>query len=362
MATKKSAVRGALTPSIATAEPGPEDEVAAMPYAQALSRLSPLQSMLAGLAHRNHNQHRRSAWWRHLGILRRNCARLAEDLASAVMAARKSATKAAKVAKAKGKKRRREELVSGISGTGTGGKDDDIAAQDVEAAVKTDENVTRHATWVRDVLVPKCYLAFSQLTADPQFAPLGLVLLGALAQLQTACDIAAPRPAPILPSPSAGDIPRKAESQSLNTKDAPTATATSLVLEPGPKMDESAIPPGGKKDDETERSGGKAISRADVERATAQQQKGKDTVKATKTERDSPSVTPTDRAVAAARPSSKRQVSSGADEVVPRPIKKTKTVAATRDGDKSKDADKEKKKKKKVKNGDEFDDLFKGLF
>ncbi|KAI1281260.1 hypothetical protein F5Y07DRAFT_354143 [Xylaria sp. FL0933] len=370
MATKKSAVRGALTPSIATAEMGPEDEIAATPYAQALSRLSPLQSMLAGLAHRNHNQHRRSAWWRHLGMLRRNCARLAEDLVSAVEAARKSAARATKLAKAKGKKRRRVELVSGNKDNGTGGKDDDVAAQGDGTPVKTDENVTRHATWMRDVLVPNCYLAFSQLTADPQFAPLGLVLLGALAQIQAACDIAAPRPAPILLSPFVGDIPAGAESQSLNNKNAPTATATppvaehtaaSLVPEPGPKTNESAIPPGGKKDGDTERSGGKAISRADVERAMAQQRNDKEAVKAAKTERDSPTVMPTDLAMTAARPPSKRQVSGGADEAVSRPIKKTKTVVATRDGDKSRGADKE-KKKKKVKKGDEFDDLFKGLF
>ncbi|KAI0808475.1 hypothetical protein GGR55DRAFT_193027 [Xylaria sp. FL0064] len=371
MATKKSAVRGALTPNTAVAETGSEDEIAATPYAQALSRLTLLQPMLAGLAHRNHNQHRRAAWWRYFDMLRRNCARLVEDLVSAVETARKSAAQAAKVAKAKGKKRRREELVSGNSGTGTGGKDNDIASQGVGTLMKTDENVTRHATWLRDVLVPKCYLAFSQLTADPQFAPLGVVLLGALAQIQAACDIAAPRPAPTLPSPSTGNIPATAKTQSLNTKTAPTPistpqvaghTAASLAPEPGPKTNESAIARGAKPDSETERSGGKAISRADVERATAQQKKGTGTVKAAKTERDSPIVTPVDRAVTAARPSSKRQVSSGADEALPRPIKKTKTVAAIRGGEKSKDDDKEKKKKKKAKKGDEFDDLFKDLF
>ncbi|KAI0429172.1 hypothetical protein F5Y09DRAFT_264581 [Xylaria sp. FL1042] len=379
MATKKSAVRGALTPNIPVAEANPEDEVATTPYAQALSRLSPLGPVLAGFAHRNHNQHRRAPWWRHFGLLRRNWARLIDDLISAIAAARKSAAKAAKAAKAQGKKRRREELVAGDMGTAKGKKDEDVASQDVGVAMKTDENVTTYATWVRDVLVPKCYLAFSQLTADPQFAPLGVVLLGVLAQIQAACDIAAPRLAPILPSPSARDIPAITESRPSNIENVTMATPTVvgntavlLVPELGPKTNERATAPGGKKDDRTERSGGKAISRADVERATAQHKRGKGNVKA-KTERDSPRTTPSDRAkssappeasaVTAARPSSKRQGSSRASEEIPRPAKKTKTVAAPREGEKSANDDKDKKKKKKkAKKGDEFDDLFKGLF
>ena len=166
MAMKKSAARGILPPTAnatklssstkdttATAE-AISDEKEATPYSQALSRLEPLLPILQGIAHRNHNQHHRAAWWRHFGLLRRNCARLVEVLVEAVAAAQKNAARAAKASKAKSKKRRREELASG--GVGTGAREN----QDANAQPGTvmDENVPERATRIRDVLVPKCYL------------------------------------------------------------------------------------------------------------------------------------------------------------------------------------------------------------
>ncbi|KAI0971128.1 hypothetical protein F4678DRAFT_433807 [Xylaria arbuscula] len=374
MATKKSAVRGVLpakTPVVAETDPKEKDEEDATPYAQALSRLEPLQPVLTGLAHRNRNQHRRVAWWRHFGMLRRNCARLVEDLIAAVAAARKSAVRAAKTAKAEGKKRRREELVTGVRTSG-----DDVAARGAGAVVEINGNVERHATWVRDVLAPKCYLAFSQLTADPQFASLGVVLLGVLGQIQAACDIAAPiQPSP---SPSAQDISAAAEYRSSNIENVtPTITTPKAgsadaisSSEPVPVRNESEVALAGKN---AEIGGGKAISRADVERASAQQRKK---AKDAKTEKDRDSkiaVAPSDRAKSSAPaemsaattslPSSKRQVSGRGEGEVSRPTKKTKTATVTRDENKSASEDKDKKKKKKKgKKGDEFDDLFKGLF
>ncbi|KAI1429336.1 hypothetical protein F5Y12DRAFT_481836 [Xylaria sp. FL1777] len=394
MATKKSAVRGALTTNNAATvakEPEAKVEEAATPYAQALSRITPLQPILAGLAHRNRNQHRRAAWWRHFGMLRRNCARLADELVSADAAARKDAARAAKTARAESKKeskkRRREELASGALRTVKSERedDDDVAARGVVAG-ETEGNV-RHAAWIRDVLVPKCYLAFSQLTADPQFAPLGIVLLGALAQIKAACDIAAPRPAaPVLSSPSARDVPEAAAEsrpsavESVTTIPKTGNTATLPTLEPGPKANERESTPGTKKDGrDDEGGGGKTISRADVERATAQRKKGKEAGKV-KVERDKKTATSSDRAkpgaspeasgATASLPSSKRQVSSAREgeggEEIARPAKKTKTAAVTRAREKGtnddKDKDKKTTKKKKTKKGDEFDDLFKGLF
>ncbi|KAI1312158.1 hypothetical protein F5Y03DRAFT_341545 [Xylaria venustula] len=375
MATKKSVVRGvgvlpAKNSAIAKTDPKDQEQEDATPYTQALSRLEPLQPVLAGLAHRNHNQHRRAAWWRHFGMMRRNCARLVEDLVAAVAAARKSATRAAKAAKAEGKKRRREELVTGMK-TGVKDSADDVGARGV---VETDENVERHATWVRDVLVPKCYLAFSQLTADPQFAPLGVVLLGVLAQIQAACDIAAP----VQPSSSAPDIPAAAaaaaESRPSHIEDVTPIIATPKAgsadalsaSKPMPIINKSEAALAG---ENAEIGGGKTISRADVERASAQPKKAKES----KTEKDRDSkiaAAPSERAKSGAPAeisattasllSSKRQASGGGDGGVSRPTKKTKTVTVTRDADKSISGDKKKKSKKGK--GDEFDDLFKGLF
>ncbi|KAI1335475.1 hypothetical protein F5Y15DRAFT_397447 [Xylariaceae sp. FL0016] len=138
------------TPSAAGAPSG------ASPYQSALDRLAPLQPVLHGLNHRNKNQHRRASWWRAFGLLRRNVDRLVDDLDAAVV---------------KKRKRRQEGGPNGSKAAAEGGP----TALDSRAA------------WTRDVLVGRCYLAFSQLIADSQFAPLGVVLLGALAQTRAAC-------------------------------------------------------------------------------------------------------------------------------------------------------------------------------
>ncbi|KAI0481676.1 hypothetical protein F4859DRAFT_475561 [Xylaria cf. heliscus] len=366
MATQKSAVRGAHTTttqtpstnaSISIAEAETPEVVA--PYAQALSRLEPLQPVLAGLAHRNHNQHCRAAWWRCFGMLRRNCARLVENLVVAAAAARKNAARAAKASKAKSKKRRREELASGGPVTGAGGNDDALSVQGSGPEMET---VAGHATWVHDVLAPKCYLAFSQLTADNQFAPLGVVLLGILAQIKAACDCVAPRPAAsLLSSPSAHEIQVAAEN-------------LTVVPEAGSTVGETQLVPEEKQESRREATGGgKAISREDVERAVEQRKKGKEAGKA-KAKRDAQSVTVSDD-IKAGIPmkgttsisSDKRQMLSAqvnnGDEGA-RVAKKMKTAPVIKEKARgeSNDVDKTKKKKKKAKKGDEFDDLFKGLF
>ncbi|KAI0453235.1 hypothetical protein F5B21DRAFT_479985 [Xylaria acuta] len=377
MATQKSAVRGAQattqTPitntSVAETEP---QEVT--PYSQALSRLEPLQPVLAGLAHRNHNQHRRAAWWRCFGMLRRNCAKLVESLVVAVAAARKNATRAVKAAKAKSKKRRREELASGGPVTGVVGND----ALGVQGSEPEMEIVASHAAWLHDVLAPKCYLAFSQLTADNQFAPLGVVLLGILAQIKAACDYVTPKPADLLlSSPSARDIPAVAERKLpgvviLEGVDNATIPASESRL----TTSETQLAQEEKQESRREVSGGgggKAISREDVERAVEQRKKGKETGKA-KAKRDVEPVTITDHAKASTLIKGTTSTSSGKRQVLParvgdgdegtRPAKKMKTAPVTKEKARgvSNDNDKNKKKKKKVKKGDEFDDLFKGLF
>lgn len=43
------------------------------------SQLEPVLAMLNALCHRNKNQHRHSAWWRDIGILRRAIRRLLDE-------------------------------------------------------------------------------------------------------------------------------------------------------------------------------------------------------------------------------------------------------------------------------------------
>ncbi|KAK7965086.1 hypothetical protein PG996_000554 [Apiospora saccharicola] len=126
-------------------------------YHETLQLVRPLQPLLAGFNHRNKNQHRVATWWASFNMLRRHVTKWADELD--------------RQAKARPKKRKR----TAGDGDGDGKKDGDGGSAEVRAL------------WLRDVLVPKCYLTFSQLAADNQFAPLGLVLTGALAQAYKAC-------------------------------------------------------------------------------------------------------------------------------------------------------------------------------
>ena len=99
--------------------------------------------------HRNHNQHRRSVWWRHFSTFRKQLTLLARAYKSL------GETPTTHVARIKKK---------------------EVDLQ----IVKTSEK--RIEFW-RSVLIPKWQHAFSQVVADGRFAVLGLVLVAMLAQL-----------------------------------------------------------------------------------------------------------------------------------------------------------------------------------
>ena len=104
------------------------------------------------LYHHNHNQHRHSTWWKHLSTLKRSLQKLIHDLSTNSSDALNSTTQTKIV-------------------------------------------------YLKKTIVPKCHVfvmqnylvstssanqsnrAFSQVVADPQFAPLGLVLLATLARV-----------------------------------------------------------------------------------------------------------------------------------------------------------------------------------
>ncbi|KAI0857161.1 hypothetical protein F4860DRAFT_518156 [Xylaria cubensis] len=380
MATQKRAGRDAqisTQTSLKASTAGAEMQEAT-PCSQALCRLEPLQPVLAGLAHRNHNQHRRAAWWRCFGMLRRSCAKLVEKLVVAIAAAHRTAAKAAKAAKAESKKRRREELASGAPATVTaGGANDALVVRGSQSQL---EIITSHAAWLHDVLAPRCYLAFSQLAADNQFAALGVVLLGILAQVKAACDCVAPRSAdtPLSPPPAGKFSAAAAERKPLSVESSNMiakigSTVTTLALDSRPMARETPLIPKGQQESQKEATrgiGGKAISREDVERAAEQHRR-----KEIREAKDIQLTTNTSHAKASAPAKEETSTSSGKRRQVPsaqvengdegaRSVKKMKTAQATKEKAKgeSNDNDKNKKKKKKVKKSDEFDDLFKGLF
>ncbi|KXJ97537.1 hypothetical protein Micbo1qcDRAFT_191984 [Microdochium bolleyi] len=158
-------------------------------YQQALDALAPLEPLLAGFARRNKNQHRRARWWASFGMLRRDGAKLMVDLVGAAGSKAARAAAAAVVTS-----------TSSSSSVPAATSKGPTSAKPARSRTYEDQHLVdranQRARWTRDVLVPKCYIQFSQLTADNQFATLGVVLLGALAQVHAACCmIAGPSPA-----------------------------------------------------------------------------------------------------------------------------------------------------------------------
>jgi len=108
-----------------------------------VSTIRPLHSLLHLASHRNKNQHRLAKWWGPFSQLRRQLESLLTDL----------------------------ELLEDSATSVAGRK---AARAKAEARV----------AFLDKELFPRCYVAFSTVVADNQYAPLGLMLMGTLASLQ----------------------------------------------------------------------------------------------------------------------------------------------------------------------------------
>ncbi|KAI5849481.1 hypothetical protein DFP73DRAFT_295400 [Morchella snyderi] len=93
-----------------------------------LTDLQPESDLLHLLFHRNKNQHRSGKWWKWFGMLRRSIRKLLNPS-------------------------------------------------------EEDGDANKRVEYMRRVLVPSCYSAFTSVIADTQFAPLGLTLLAILARV-----------------------------------------------------------------------------------------------------------------------------------------------------------------------------------
>ncbi|KAI1460730.1 hypothetical protein F4805DRAFT_416871 [Annulohypoxylon moriforme] len=277
-------------------------------YEEALERLQPLQPVLRGLNHRNRGQHRRAAWWAPFGMLRRHIDKLVDELLDS------SAAAAAKL-KLKSKKRKR-------------GGDDET---DDRAERKTRD----HVRWLRDVLVPKCYLAFSQLTADNQFATLGVVLLSALAQLNAVC-------ARLIGEVAAAGGEENGGVSSVRE----LVDNTKIVKEPSNSTNKN------QNSEMSSQKGGAVISRDEVARAEKLRKKS--------------ALPKEERQVELSHiPSSARKNTDHNDDITSTEkqcVKISKSKTRETNDTSSKEGSKPAKKKRKAKKGDEFDNLFKGLF
>ncbi|KAM0543572.1 hypothetical protein ACHAPJ_012238 [Fusarium lateritium] len=108
--------------------------------------LATLLPILNGFAHRHKNQHSSSHWWSSFSSLRRAARNLADDLVSRPPTARKT-------------------------------KSGDVKRDNHPALAR--------ANWMKRHVVPRAFVTFSQLAADNQHAPLGLLLLSVLARINT---------------------------------------------------------------------------------------------------------------------------------------------------------------------------------
>jgi ribonuclease MRP protein subunit RMP1 len=142
-----------------------------------VSSLRSVHNLLSLAAHRNRNQHRHSKWWSGLGILRRALGRVLDVAggATAMGSGGSRVVKKSKVEVARGAKAR------------PGVKE---RKRDLEVRL----------AFLREQVVPKAYLAFSAVVADNQYAALGLMLMGTLAQLCSVIGLGTPAEADVADS------------------------------------------------------------------------------------------------------------------------------------------------------------------
>ncbi|KAF5619401.1 ribonuclease mrp subunit rmp1 [Fusarium tjaetaba] len=159
--------------------------------------LAPLIPILNGFAHRHKNQHSSTHWWSSFSILRRAVRNLVNDLNS----------------------RPRKVKSGGVK-------------RDVHPALARAKWMMRHVVpgafvWVANRMLVSTHSTFSQLAADNQHAPLGLLLLSVLARTNTILsqlvpdhDHDPPISSSAKPMPSE---PSKHETSDLRADDAPNA-------------------------------------------------------------------------------------------------------------------------------------------
>lgn len=113
------------------------------------STLQHLSDLLHLFHHRNKNQHRRSIWWRHFSIFRRQMNLLLKDVISL--------NEVPQTHLERTRKKTRDK--------------------------QTQTRVRKRLDFWQNVLVSKCQSSFSQIVADGRFAAFGLVLTAVLAQV-----------------------------------------------------------------------------------------------------------------------------------------------------------------------------------
>ncbi|KIW71253.1 hypothetical protein PV04_03438 [Phialophora macrospora] len=123
-----------------------------------ITTLSFAKTLLDKIWVRNKNQHRTQPWWRTISSLRKATSRL-ETLED---------------------EERRLKSATQVPGSLSSGQ---YVRQRFERESQLRTEKEAWAEWIREVLLPKAYLGFSGLVRDAQFANLGVVLMGVLADI-----------------------------------------------------------------------------------------------------------------------------------------------------------------------------------
>jgi ribonuclease MRP protein subunit RMP1 len=139
---------------------------------QQRTELIQIGNVLALAWHRNKNQHRRSRWWKELGILRRNLRRLVDDGQARPLGPVGGIGN-------KGKKFKGGlKVMKGKVGIGVG-----MFGKDKEEDERKEKEREKRVAFLKEQILPRCLVAFSAVVADNQYAVLGLMLLGTLGRL-----------------------------------------------------------------------------------------------------------------------------------------------------------------------------------
>ncbi|KAM0513519.1 hypothetical protein ACHAPE_007781 [Trichoderma viride] len=173
---------------------------------------TPLLPILNAFNHRHHNQHRLAHWWPVFRSLRRTIRNLIDDLTPSTSLSSRPTRR---------------------------------------------ETIPPRAIWLNKHFIPRAYVAFSQLAADNQHAPLGLLLLAILARIHTALsplsiDTSIPKPQP--KTNRANDLANQDKGVTIARQELPSATSTERInsseqQQQGSKLDcETTKPPKSKKE------------------------------------------------------------------------------------------------------------------
>ncbi|KAL2067877.1 hypothetical protein VTL71DRAFT_15975 [Oculimacula yallundae] len=138
-----------------------------------LQALQSISQLLHLTHHRNKNQHRLAKWYKAFSVLRRQVGKLVNEVETLERVVKFSST-GGEDGKA-GRKGRKEE----------GEREDGKGREESKYVLAAREKVEERVEFMEEWVVPKCYLAFSNLIADNQYASLGLMLMATLARVQT---------------------------------------------------------------------------------------------------------------------------------------------------------------------------------